>query len=253
MKLPHAVIFDIDGTLAWSKQAVTPEMGTHLAHLLEFTKVGIMSGAGFLQYQNQVLTALPTNAKLGNLFLFPTNASQCWKWNSGAWEALYNLSFTDTERELVISTLTEGLRVTELDTISPLWGAQIEDRGAQITFSALGQQAPLEEKKKWDPDHAKRAPLVAYLRERLPDFSFGSNATTSIDITRKGITKAYGVEQFARMLTCTPSDMLYIGDALFEGGNDAVVVPTGIEVFQVENPDQTATRIEELCAEYSAV
>ncbi len=253
MKLPTAVIFDIDGTLAWSKQAVTPEMGTHLAHLLEFTKVGIMSGAGFLQYQNQVLTALPTNTKLGNLFLFPTNASQCWKWNGDIWEAHYNLSFTDEERSLVMKALDNGLHATGLNTISPLWGPQIEDRGAQVTFSALGQLAPLEEKKKWDPDHTKRAPLVAYLREHLPDFSFGSNATTSIDITRKGITKAYGVEQFARILTCAPSDMLYIGDALFEGGNDAVVVPTGVNVFQVENPDQTATRIEELCAEYSAV
>jgi phosphomannomutase len=32
----------------------------------------------------------------------------------------------------------------------------IEDRGSQITYSALGQQAPLEEKEKWDPDFAKR-------------------------------------------------------------------------------------------------
>jgi phosphomannomutase len=33
-----------------------------------------------------------------------------------------------------------------------VWGELIEDRGSQITFSAIGQQAPLEEKKRWDPD-----------------------------------------------------------------------------------------------------
>jgi HAD superfamily hydrolase (TIGR01484 family) len=248
---PKAVIFDIDGTIAWSKQAVTNEMGEHLANLLQYTKVGIMSGAGFLQYKYQVLTALPASTHNENLTLFPTNASQRWHFENGAWATSYDLTFSDEERKHVMTVLTTGLRETGLDQISPLWGEQIEDRGPQITFSALGQKAPLDEKKKWDPDHKKRAPLTQYLRENLPEFSIGSNATTSIDITRKGITKAYGVEQFAKQLGCAPFEMLYIGDALFEGGNDAVVIPTGIQVRQVENPDQTAMVIEELVAQFA--
>lgn len=248
MKELHGIIFDIDGTLAWSKQAVTKEMGTLLAHLLEHAPVAIMSGAGFPQYEKQVLTALPPDASLEHLTLFPTNAAQCWYYVENTWKTKYNLAFEQSERDHVLAVLREGLQQTGLDAISPLWGEQIEDRGAQITFSALGQKAPLDEKKKWDPDHKKRAPLAQFLREQLPAFSIGSNATTSIDITRKGITKAYGVEQYARLLGCTPADMLYVGDALFEGGNDSVVIPTGIQVCPVKDPDETAQVISDLCA-----
>ena len=141
------------------------------------------------------------------------------------------------------------MKETGLDNPShKIWGERIEDRGPQITFSGLGQEAPIEEKKKWDPDLSIRNPLAKILRERLPEFSMGTNATTSIDITRKGITKAYGVTEFSKMLLCEPKDMLYIGDALFPGGNDSVVIPTGIETFAVENPIETAKKIEEVCS-----
>jgi hypothetical protein len=42
--------------------------------------------------------------------------------------------------------------------------------------------------------------------------------------------------------------MLYIGDALFPGGNDEVVKETGIETRQTSGPEETARIIRELLA-----
>lgn len=249
MNLPTAVVFDLDGTLAWSKQQVEPAMGARLAKLLERTNAAVMSGGGWIQFEKQLVSALPADARLENFYLFPTNAAQCRVFRDGAWHLEYDHSFTPEESNHVHTILTQALKETGLD-VPPIevWGERVEDRGAQVTFSGLGQLAPLEEKKKWDPEGTIRAPLAALLRERLPEFAIGSNATTSIDITRKGITKAYGVNELARILGCAPSEMLYVGDALFPGGNDSVVIPTGIPTRPVQDPDGTAAIIDELCA-----
>ena len=42
---------------------------------------------------------------------------------------------------------------------------QIEDRRSQITFSALGQKAPLEAKQEWDPDYTKRSQIDERLKK----------------------------------------------------------------------------------------
>ncbi len=244
-----ALIFDLDGTLAESKSPMTAEMGATLARLLERMPVAVMSGGSYAQFQKQMLVALPPNANLANLYLFPTSAAQCYTWKDGAWQFLYNNPFTPEEKSKVLEALAESLRETGLDVPPPqLWGEQTEDRGTQITWSALGQQAPIEMKRAWDPDRKKRAPLQAALLARLPEFSVRVNATNSIDITRAGMTKAYGVRKFSEMLALPIPDMVYVGDALFPGGNDEIVKETGIPTRQISGPAETAEVIEETLA-----
>jgi hydroxymethylpyrimidine pyrophosphatase-like HAD family hydrolase len=181
------------------------------------------------------------------MYLMPTSAAQCYAWNGSAWELRYDNSFTAQERDAVLAALHDALAETGFDKPPPqLWGEQTEDRGAQISWSALGQQAPYEAKKDWDPDHAKRAPLAAALIRRLPDFSVRMNAANTIDITRHGIDKAYGVRQLSAMLSIPVSDMLYVGDALFPGGNDEIVKQTDVPTRAVKDPDDTKALIEEL-------
>lgn len=247
MTRPKAIAFDLDGTLAESKQRVGADMGVLLGELMGRMPVAIMSGAGFPQFQTQLLPALPEDANLERLYLFPENAGQCFVFNSGSWRPQYDYSFTEKEKETIYAALREALAETGLDTPPPqLWGEQTEDRGAQITWSALGQQAPLEVKSVWDPDRSKRMPLRDALLRRLPDFSIGVNATNSIDITRKGITKAYGIRRLAELTGVPIADMLYVGDALEEGGNDAVVMETGVPTHAVFGPAETAACIEHL-------
>ncbi len=93
----------------------------------------------------------------------------------------------------------------------------IEDRGSQITFSALGQEAPLDEKKKWDPDFKKREKIKEILKPLIPDFSIQLGGSTSIDVTRPGIDKAYGVKKLQETLGIAIEDMIFVGDAVFPG------------------------------------
>jgi len=244
-----ALIFDLDGTLTESKSALTPLMGTVLARLIAVMPAAIMSGGSYTQFQKQLLAIMPSDANFKNLYLFPTSAAQCYSWKDGVWEFLYNNPFTPEEKARVLQALTGALHETGLDVPPPqLWGEQTEDRGAQITWSALGQQAPIEMKKSWDPNREKRTPLQVALLARLPDFSVRANATNSIDITRTGMTKAYGVHKFSEIIATPIADMIYVGDALFPGGNDEIVKETGIATRQIAGPAETKEVIEKVLA-----
>src|SRR3546814_6001011 len=87
-------------------------------------------------------------------------------------------------------------------------------------LSALGQQAPLDAKEQWDPDFAKRKAIQAELIQRLPGFSIKMGGTTSIDVTREGVDKAYGLERLSCESGIPLDAMLFVGDAIFPGGND---------------------------------
>ena len=132
--------------------------------------------------------------------------------------------------------------------VARVWGEVIEDRGSQITFSALGQQAPLEEKNEWDPDYAKRKKIKAILDTYIPEFSVRLGGSTSIDITKPGIDKAYGIGKLRDLLHISLKEMIYVGDALFPGGNDYPAEEAGVDSIQVKGPEETKRVIETIIA-----
>jgi len=129
-----------------------------------------------------------------------------------------------------------------------LWGEAIEDRGSQITYSALGQQAPYQEKKTWDPDFSRRKKIKAILDTMIPEFSVRMGGATSIDITKPGIDKAYGIRKLSETLGIVIDEMLFVGDALFPGGNDYPAREAGVECIQVRDHDETKRVIETILA-----
>lgn len=245
---PKLVAFDLDETLAESKQRMTAQMGELLAQLLQKMPVAVMSGAAYYLFENQFLPALPTDAKLERLYLFPTNAAQCFVYSAGVWQQKYNYSFTDKEKQKILAALDGTLTEVGLHDPPPqVSGERIEDRGAQISFSPLGQQAPLDAKEQWNrTNNELRRKLHRILVERLPDFSVSMGGLTTIDITRKGITKAYGIKKLVELSGISVSEMLYVGDALEEGGNDAVVKESGVKTQQVFGPKETVVLIKSL-------
>jgi HAD superfamily hydrolase (TIGR01484 family) len=124
------------------------------------------------------------------------------------------------------------------------WGEIIEDRGSQITFSALGQQAPLAEKEKWDPDFAKRQKMKKLLDKLLPEYSVHLGGTTSVDVTKPGIDKAYGIRKLRDTLHIDISEMIFVGDAIFPGGNDYPAKQVGCFSIKVRDPDESKRVIE---------
>ncbi len=231
------IIFDLDGTLAKSKSAIDQEMATLFAHLLEVKQVAIISGGDWPQFEKQVLHHLPKEALFKKLSILPTCGTKFYEY-ANSWKQLYAESFTDDEKKQILDSLNSAVKAADLN-IKKTWGAQIEDRGSQITFSALGQQAPLDEKKNWDSDFLKRKKIVNPLQKSLKAFSIGMGGTTSVDITKPGIDKAYGIAKLKEVLNIDISEMLFIGDALFEGGNDYPARRTGADCIQVRDPEET--------------
>jgi hydroxymethylpyrimidine pyrophosphatase-like HAD family hydrolase len=128
------------------------------------------------------------------------------------------------------------------------WGDLIEDRGSQITFSALGQQAPVAEKTAWDPDGSKKRALWAYAAPLLPDLEVRGGGSTSIDVTRKGIDKAYGVGRLMVELGVSKEQLLFLGDRLDETGNDRPVYELGVPSVAVEGWQDTLRDVNQLVA-----
>ena len=129
-----------------------------------------------------------------------------------------------------------------------VWGEVIEDRGSQITYSALGQQAPLEEKKKWDADFVKRKKIKTILDKLIPEFSVRLGGTTSVDVTKPGIDKAYGIKKLQDNLGIAIEDMIFVGDAIFPGGNDYPDKEAGVLSIKVRDPNESKRVIETIVA-----
>ncbi len=236
------IVFDLDGTLAPSKSAIDTEMGNLLDALLGVVKVAIISGGALPQFQKQMLANLPQQGHFANLSLLPTCGTKFFTYNAG-WHERYSEDLSNEQRAKIIAALSEAVAASGFE-VKKTWGETIEDRGSQITYSALGQEAPLAEKEHWDPDFSKRKKIKAALDTSLADFSVRLGGSTSIDVTLPGIDKAYGIRKLRDILHVPIRDMIYVGDALFPGGNDAPARETGAMCIQVRDPDETKRVIE---------
>lgn len=240
------IVFDLDGTLALSKSPIDSEMGRLLDRLLGLVKVAVISGGNWPQFQKQVISRLSAGSILDNLSILPACGTKYYH-HSSTWVKLYEESFTPAERTLITCSIEQAISETGL-LPEKKWGELIEDRGSQITYSGLGQHAPLKEKQDWDPKFTKRKILKTALDKVLGDYSVTIGGATSIDITAKGIDKAYGIEKLQEKLGIVPAEMIFIGDALFEGGNDEPVRKTGAYCIKVRDPEETKRIIETILA-----
>ena len=111
-----------------------------------------------------------------------------------------------------------------------------------------GQQAAVDDKKAWDPDGSKRERLRAAVAKELPDLEVRAGGSTSIDVTRRGIDKAYGMKRLLEATGCSKEDILFFGDKLEEGGNDFPVRNMGIDCIAVERWEDTAYAVEGIVA-----
>ncbi len=240
------IVFDLDGTLAESKSALDSEMAARLHDLLGVVRVAVISGGDWPQFEQQLLSHLSQDASLENLSLLPTCGTKFYRY-AEQWEKLYEEDFTAAEKQKIIGSLNKAVEAAGFK-VEKFWGEAIEDRGSQITYSALGQQAPLYEKDKWDPDYAKRKKIKTILDTYIPEFSVRIGGATSIDVTKPGIDKAYGIRKLRDLLGISLKDMIYVGDALFVGGNDYPAQEAGVVCISVRGPKETKCVAEAIVA-----
>jgi hypothetical protein len=221
-------------------------MASLLHDLLGVVKVAVISGGAWTQFETQVLSGLPHDERLRRLSILPTCGTEFFQY-AGKWKKLYSEDLTADEKEKIVSSLKKAIATAD-SPLEKTWGEAIEDRGSQITYSALGQQAPLEEKEKWDADFAKRKKIKAILDTLIPGFSVRIGGATSIDITKPGIDKAYGIKKLRDILGIPVEEMIYVGDALFVGGNDYPAEQAGVISIPVRGPNETKRVVEAIIA-----
>lgn len=244
--MKRLIVFDLDGTLAKSKSPLDAEMSRLIHTLLGVVKVAVISGGAWSQFEAQVLSHLPNDERLRNLSLLPTCGTR-FRSYEGGWRELYSENMTADEKKKIIDALKEAFAATGFK-VERTWGKVIEDRDTQITLSALGQEAPVDAKATWDPDFAKRKKIKGLLDTLIPEFSVRLGGMTSIDVTKPGIDKAYGIFKLRDVLGISLDEMLFVGDALFVGGNDYPAKEAGVVCIQVRDPEETKRVVEALIA-----
>lgn len=244
---PKLVAFDLDDTLAPSKSAIDPRIGDLLITLAERVEVAIISGGQLSQFRSQVVDLLPSAASdiLAHVHLLPTCGTQYYRIDADGIRTVYAHSLTDDQKSRALAAVEEEARRLGLWESEP-WGDILEDRGSQITFSALGQQAPLDAKTAWDPTGEKKNALRDAVAARIPDLEVRSGGSTSVDITHRGIDKAYGMRQLSEQTGIALDDMLFVGDRLDPHGNDYPVLAMGVRCQAVEGWEDTAVFLDEL-------
>jgi len=251
--MKKVIVFDLDGTLAPSKSTLPDAMGVQLAKLLAHKQVCVISGGKFGQFEKQLLSNLKVPEKqLKNLHLMPTCGTRYYKYNGGksVWDLVYAEDIDKSGRKKIIDALNKGfddLGYREKKT----YGECIEDRESQITFSVLGQdivaelgEKGVEMKESWDPDNKKKIELRDYIAPLIPEFEVRVGGVTSIDVTKLGVDKAYGVQKLMDVLGVSRKEVLFVGDRLQEGGNDYPVKMMGIDSIEIKTWLETRAIVE---------
>ncbi len=245
------VIADLDETLTKSKTLMDSEMSGLIGELLDYKAFAVISGGAYPQFQKQFVTSLDISGERAKrLYLLPTCATSMYIMKDGRWTSVYNETIpADTKKE-IIKAFETALDEWGFKRPQKIYGELIEDRGTQITFSAFGQLAPLELKVTWDADSKKRIQIIEHLAKYLPaGYQAKAGGSTSIDVTCEGIDKGYGIHKIEEKLGYVKDDMVFIGDKIFEGGNDYPVKTTGVYCIQVADPEETKTVIRQIIAD----
>lgn len=247
------IAFDLDGTLAPSKSPMPDRMAELLDRLLDIYHVCVMSGGKFEQFEKQLLSNLKSSPdKLEKLHIMPTCGTRYYHFDiaKSKWQKIYSEDFAPSEIKKIIAALNKGF--DDLDyREKKVYGECVEDRGSQVTFSALGQdivdelgEKGVELKEAWDPDNNKKQKLRDYIANLIPEFEVRVGGVTSIDVTKPGIDKAYGIKKLMELLGVSKEEIFFIGDRLQEGGNDYPVKAFGIDCMEISHWQETALVVE---------
>lgn len=220
----------MDQTIAPARQSVLPDMRALLTRLP--TTITIVSGSTVeqIRFQSQQLPA----------FMLGQNGNHA---NDIAGSELWNVPLEQHHRAEILHHIETLIAHLDHD-LNHDW-TPIEDRGAQITFSPIGNTAPTEVKQTYDPDRKRRESLlekVPFLSEELAVKMGGS---TSFDYIHKDRHKGANVQKLIDHMDWQADECLYFGDGLFPGGNDEAVIGV-IDTVLVKDHHDTYRKLQAL-------
>lgn len=204
------LFFDMDLTIAPARQLILPEMFDLLSSLDR--DLVIVSGQLLekIKWQSNDLIAYYLGNN-GNHANDPDNRD-LWK----------NPDLSDNNKEEIYAHIKKIVESLEHD-LNHDWNP-IEDRGSQITFSPIGNTAPIEHKKLYDPDRKKRESFLENFPLNSDEIMVKIGGSTSFDYIHKDRHKGANVSKLIEHLGWDKGDCVYFGDGLYPGGNDEVVI-----------------------------
>lgn len=215
------LFFDLDGTLCESKKELKEDMLQELGRLSKKYGIIIVSGAEL----SRMLIQAPLKYKT----FLSQNGNEAYENEKLLWTNAFE------DRVEVMSHIVQCARELKIEIGEDM----VDDRGSQISFSFIGHHAPLEVKKKFDPDRKIRSELLY----KFPIKGAVIGGTTCIDYIP--FTKGENIERYMELKGIKPNECLYLGDAFMNHGNDATVLGV-IPVHQVNSPLETLKFIKNL-------
>ncbi len=219
MNVYNHLFFDMDQTIAPARQQMLPEMHKYLSSLTQ--DIIVVSGSSVEQMPHQ----------LGDLHSFRLGQNG----NHGVAPDGTELWYVPLEESHRIEILDHISEVTEIleHELNQHWNP-IEDRGAQITFSPIGNTAPIEVKKAYDPDRVKRFSMLEKIPFASEDLVVKIGGSTSLDYLHKDRHKGTNVQKLIDFMKWNKNECIYFGDGLYPGGNDEAVIGV-VETILVED------------------
>lgn len=224
------LFFDMDHTIAPARQLILPEMYTLLKNLPQ--DIIIVSGQEVpkIHWQSNNLPAI----------VLGQNGNHAVDINENL---LWNIPLSEDERQEILEHI-EKIRATLSYSINEDW-KPIEDRGAQITFSPVGNIAPNDIKMAFDPDRIKRDAMLLAVPFESENLIVKIGGSTSFDYLHKNRHKGTNVQKLIDHMGWDKSECVYFGDGLYPGGNDEPVIGV-IETISVTDHLDTYRQLQEM-------
>ncbi len=225
------LFFDMDQTIAPARQPMLEDMRS-LLPALDRTIV-IVSGSlvDQIAYQTSDLPAYYLGVNGNHATDIDNN--ELWR----------NPDLEMSHRAEIQSHIDEIVKLLDHD-LNPDWHP-VEDRGAQITFSPIGNRAPVEFKKTYDPDRKKRESWLAQVPFQSDDIMVKIGGSTSFDYVHKDRHKGANVKKLIAQMGWDPAECIYFGDGLYPGGNDEVVIGV-IDTVLVQDHLDTYQKLQDM-------
>ncbi len=240
--MPKHFFFDLDNTLTPSKSLIEPAHVPILKKLCERADVTVVSGHGEQDIRKHLRPELESM-----YHVLGQNGNRAVTKDGNV---LWNHSLTKKQKEATLALIADIRR--ELNYKVKDENDIVEDRDSQIAFSLIGHHEDKAKKDAFDPDFAKRRAVLENLEQsgtlkKLNDagVEVRIGGTTNLDFFQFGKNKGYNVGVFIEKMGWKKDDCLYIGDALFPGGNDDTVVGV-IPTYPVEDHRATYAYLEKV-------
>ena len=203
------IAFDLDNTLARSKKPMKDDMAECFSALTSLIDVAVITGGKYALLKSQVVERLTGQANRSHLHLMPTSGTRYYRWGGSDWVPVFAHDLSADDRAKAYELGTQCARTGYM--AHARWGERIEDRGSQITFSALGQLAPIEAKEAWDPTNEKKNRLARAVAADLPHLEVRPGAPAASISPKKNVDKSFAVRELADILGITVAQIVFCG------------------------------------------